>query len=221
MKQSWKGPVSRSKHTVPGVGGWPAAGWGVASQPAIWLPQVRYPGATLGMRSPAAPSKRYHEASSSVVAPATRCGDCASQTNGTAGSWGTPTLRQASLRVMGAYIDCGQPAWQYSVGRDAVPNGGRRSCPSQQCSPSRCQQTLSPSRPRRRCEGAAGRAAVMTAAKREAPAKEAEWTATETQAVLRAGHTGPCSRPCTRRAQSCRRNGTRPRRSSLSSRLYT
>ena len=50
MKQSWKGPASLSKHTLPGVGGWPAAGCGVARQPAIWLPPLRHPGATLGMR---------------------------------------------------------------------------------------------------------------------------------------------------------------------------
>ena len=67
-KQSWNGPASRSKHTVPEVGGSPMAGWGVASQPPICVPQARSPGATADMRYPAAPVKRYHGASSTTAA---------------------------------------------------------------------------------------------------------------------------------------------------------
>ena len=62
-----EGALSRSKHTVPGVGGWPIEGWR-RREPARHLAA-----AGRGSRrdrwacgQPAAPVKRYHEASSSV-----------------------------------------------------------------------------------------------------------------------------------------------------------
>ena len=74
MKQSlYAAPRSASKHTTPVVGGSPTAGCGVLSQPAAYVPHREYPGASVGMRVPAAPAKRYHCADERLVTPPIGC----------------------------------------------------------------------------------------------------------------------------------------------------
>ena len=54
------------KQTVPAAGSSPTAGWEVLSHPGLSVPHRRHPGASVGMRVPAAPVKRYQEAAARV-----------------------------------------------------------------------------------------------------------------------------------------------------------
>ena len=55
------------KHTSPDAGASPIPGCGVLSHPGLSVLQRRHPGASLGMRVPAAPVKRYHDACATVA----------------------------------------------------------------------------------------------------------------------------------------------------------
>ena len=57
------------KHTVPTDGKLPTEGCGVLSQPGYSVPHIRVPGASDGMRTPAAPANWYHDASVRLSPP--------------------------------------------------------------------------------------------------------------------------------------------------------
>ena len=57
------------KQTLPAAGAPPTAGCGVLSQPGRSVLHRRQPGASVGMRVPAAPVKRYHDAAAIVEWP--------------------------------------------------------------------------------------------------------------------------------------------------------
>ena len=69
-KQSLNPARSASKHTVPAIGSSPTAGWLVDSHPVFCVPHARSPGGDDAIRDPAAPSKTYQPASSTVCASA-------------------------------------------------------------------------------------------------------------------------------------------------------